>query len=90
MGVKPKEQLSKGSDSQIWDYYQNIVWSMHVAIFRRNKNVARVECNWNVMYIWVVAIVGLFKCKNVKSIHIELERERHKYSLTTIVYINLS
>lgn len=38
------------------------------------------ECGRNIMCIWVINVVSLFKLVNVESIHIEVEKEIHKYS----------
>ena len=83
--VKLREFFDKGSGSQTKDYYDNIVRTMHVSIFGRNENLAIFERDHNVMYIRVNIILSLLKCRNVKSIHIELGKEHHEYSFATIV-----
>lgn len=54
---------------------------IHVWFYDGNENVTVVECDRNVMCIWVITIVNLLKLVNVESTHIEVGKESHKHSL---------
>lgn len=47
------------------------------------------ECGRNIMCIWVINVVSLFKLVNVESIHIEVEKESHKHSCKILSVSNI-
>ena len=47
------------------------------------------ECGRNIMCIWVINVVSLFKLVDVESIHIEVEKESHKHSCKILSVSNI-